>query len=124
MAIVKSERELLTLYCRLPADGKTRLLADARRLTNKKPRPIPGKDLVQFFEKLNLPPKAVDEMEKAIEECCERIDPDDTITVQEEPKVKRGVKPDRKAFLAAGGEDLLAPDAEAFVLEIRELSKI
>jgi hypothetical protein len=49
--------------------------AEALRATKPRPRGVPGKAFVELIRSLNISKEDVEEMERAIEEGCERVDP-------------------------------------------------
>lgn len=74
--------EIVTVLNRLPLDEQRRVLAFAQNLAQSIPAPrsvlppgMPIQDLLQFLPA--LPREAIDEMERAINEDCERIEIDD-----------------------------------------------
>jgi hypothetical protein len=66
------EQEIIEAVHKLTEEQKRELLEHARRLT--RPKGTPGKLAVQYARELNFAPEDLAEMEKAIEEWCERID--------------------------------------------------
>ncbi len=74
--------ELLDIIGKLPTEQQQRLLDYARDLAQPRPAPRsalpPGKPKEAFLAfQSDLPTEVVDEMERAIEQDCERIEPDD-----------------------------------------------
>jgi hypothetical protein len=70
------ENAILTELRRLGSIEKERVLSFARALGGPRSLPpgVPGKSLLRFAG--TIPPEDLREMEAAIEEACERIDPD------------------------------------------------
>ncbi|GAC1546047.1 MAG: hypothetical protein NVS2B7_21000 [Herpetosiphon sp.] len=66
---------VLELAEQLPPTDQRQLVAALN--AHLPPLGVPGRDLVAAIQALNLDPAAVDEMERAIEEGYERIDPAD-----------------------------------------------
>ena len=68
------EDELHQHLDRLFATDRQRVLELAQRLALGRPHGVPGRDLLQFAGL--IPREDLEEMERAIEMDCERIDPD------------------------------------------------
>ena len=66
------EQEIIEVVHRMTEDQQRELLEHARRMA--RPKGTPGKLAVQYARELNFSPDDLAEMEKAIEEWCERID--------------------------------------------------
>jgi len=66
--------QIIQLVDQLTVDQKQKVLDYARGLG--RPRGTPGHVLVALMDKIQIDPADLDEMEKAIEEECERIDVD------------------------------------------------
>jgi hypothetical protein len=75
MAASPVKPELLNQLSLLDVEQQQRVLEFARSLTSGTPRGVPGKDLLRFGGTIDAEDLKL--MEQAIEEDCERIDPDD-----------------------------------------------
>lgn len=76
MATVEVDRELYERIAALGADQKREVLDFVRALDGGSPPPglKPGTALLRFGGTIR--PEALDEMERLIQEDCERVDPD------------------------------------------------
>lgn len=69
------QRELLAQLAQLPEEKQRRVLDFARVLGGSTPRGVPGSQLLQFAG--TMTEQEAKEMLTAIEEDCERVDPDE-----------------------------------------------
>ena len=70
------EQQLMDYLRRMSHDQQQRLLDYARQIQDIPPSGIPGEVLVERARSIDWPPEDLAEMVAAIEEDCERVDPD------------------------------------------------
>lgn len=77
MASPSFKAELFAEVERLETSDQRRVLAFARTLATSRPRGVSGADFIKRIQELRFDPELLEQMERAIEEDCERVDSDD-----------------------------------------------
>lgn len=75
MAGPSYEREISFHLHKLSPEQQMRVLAFVRTLAEEKPSGVPGRELLRFSGAID--PDDLNEMERAITEGCEQVDPND-----------------------------------------------
>lgn len=70
------EQQVMDYLRRMSSDQQQKLLDYARKIQTDPPAGIPGEVLAERARTIDWPPEDLAEMMAAIEEDCERIDPD------------------------------------------------
>lgn len=77
----KTELAIVEHVAMLNEAHQEQVLAYVEQLEQSMMRPAAGADVVALVRELDFDPEEVDTMAKAIDEACEQIEPDDSISL-------------------------------------------